>query len=81
MTLEERRTANVGKQVDNATLPAGAPMYYYCYSCGAQTAVKPEDWVDDPPPRYCNECLTLPENARTNYDAWLQEHGHKQVPR
>jgi len=81
LTLEQRRVANVGKQVDIRTLPPGSPMYYYCHSCGAKTAaVKPENW-DDPSSRYCSECLKLPEEERTDYDTWLREHGHKPVPR
>ena len=57
--LEERRTKNIDQQVNNSALPAGAPMYYYCHACGVQTAVKPEGWIDPPPPRYCDDCKTL----------------------
>ena len=31
--LNERRE-NKPNKIDNASLPAGAPMYYYCISCG-----------------------------------------------
>ena len=72
MTLQERREANVGKQVNNASLPAGSPMYYYCHCCGVQTAVLPEDWYRERPPRYCAECLALPEPERTDYNLWLR---------
>lgn len=80
MTLEERREANIGKQVDNASLNAGSPMYYYCKCCGVQTAVLPEDWYRELPPKYCDECKALPEEERTNYNTWLTEHGHARVP-
>ena len=72
MTLEQRREANVGKQIDNGSLPAGSPMHYYCHSCGVHVATKPEDWWQNPPPRYCANCLELPEDERTDYDHWLQ---------
>jgi formylmethanofuran dehydrogenase subunit E len=43
--LAERRTANAQKPVvDNASLPAGAPMYYRCKTCG-ETIVVPENWI------------------------------------
>jgi len=32
-TLEERR-ANPPEQINNASLPAGSSMYFYCISCG-----------------------------------------------
>lgn len=85
--LEVRRDANVGKQVDNAALPAGSNMYYYCHGCGVQTVVKPEGWWEDPPPpRHCPECEELIEEglldgSEETYDAWLREHDHKPVPR
>lgn len=58
--LAERK-ANAPEQVNNASLPAGSPMYYYCRMCGHQTAVKPEGWFDSPPPKYCEFCTALRE--------------------
>jgi len=55
--LRERR-ANPPKQIDNASLPAGAPMYYYCISCGHLADKKPEVWIL-PPKRLCDECQEL----------------------
>jgi hypothetical protein len=81
IALEERRKLNIGGQVDNARLPAGAVMYYYCHCCGAKTAMLPEDWVENPPSRYCPDCEKLPESERTSYDEWLRERGHPPVPR
>jgi hypothetical protein len=45
--------------IDNASLPAGSPMYYYCHVCDALVAVKKEDWYRDPPPKLCSECFEL----------------------
>jgi hypothetical protein len=84
--LEQRRQANVGKQVDNARLPAGSDMYYYCWGCGVLTATKPEGWWQDPPPpKHCEDCKALIEagflDSGYTYDAWLVKNGHKAVPR
>jgi hypothetical protein len=57
--LETRRLASVGHQIDNDTLPAGSPMYYYCKCCGIHVATMPEDWYRDPPPTYCVNCKDL----------------------
>lgn len=55
-TLEERRAA-APEHIDNASLPAKSPMYYYCKSCGHLTAVKDEGWYLDPPPKFCDWCV------------------------
>lgn len=57
--LQTRRESNVGKQVNNVNLPAGAPLYYYCAACGTHVATKPETWYKDPPPKYCTDCQDL----------------------
>ncbi len=54
------RRANKPTRVDNASLPAGAPMYFYCILCGHQAAVLPEDYLT-PPPKLCGECAALKE--------------------
>lgn len=59
--LETRKTINKPKVIDNASLPAGSPMYYYCRSCLALVATKPESWYRNPPPKYCKECIPLKE--------------------
>jgi hypothetical protein len=81
--LEQRRIDNIGKQVDNASLQAGAPMYYYCHACGAPAAVLPEGWWETPPPKYCELCKPLIEAdlITDNYDHWLRARGEKTVPR
>lgn len=41
---------------DNASLPAGAPMFYRCIACGAPI-VMPEGWIFKPD--CCGECEAL----------------------
>lgn len=57
--LQARREFNEGKQVDNSTLEAGSPMYYYCKTCGAHVATKPEGWWQNAPPSHCAPCKDL----------------------
>lgn len=45
--LKERR-ANPPEQTDNASLYAGAPMYFYCVSCGHISDIKPENYCTPP---------------------------------
>jgi hypothetical protein len=43
--FNKRKKANKKKkQVDNASLPAGAPMYFYCRFCGQHTETLPEGY-------------------------------------
>lgn len=55
----EARKASAPEKIDNATLPAGSPMTYYCHSCGHVTKVLPEDWWrdEDKPPKFCGWCV------------------------
>lgn len=46
-------------QIDNASLYAGSPMYYYCKYCGVQTDVLPEGWWAKRPSHICADCQTL----------------------
>jgi hypothetical protein len=57
--LAKRKKVNTPKMIDNASLPAGSSMYYYCKACDALVAVKPESWFLDPPPKHCQDCLPL----------------------
>lgn len=57
--LESRRAQSAKtKKIDNASLHAGSPMYFYCASCGVNHAVLPELYVT-PPPKLCEECKAL----------------------
>lgn len=62
--LAERR-AHQPKHIDNGSLYAGSPMYYYCRSCGWLAACLPEDHLESPP-HYCRECELLKDHG------WLE---------
>lgn len=62
-TFKKRYAENVGKQVDNGLLPAGAPMYYYCEGCCEHVATLPESWFRSPPPKYCEPCKILKDHG------------------
>lgn len=56
-----RYKGNETKQpIDNSSLIAGSPMYYYCKACKAFIVSLPEDHLC-PAPRYCTPCLKLDE--------------------
>lgn len=57
--LKERRE-NVPVKIDNASLIAGSPMYFYCISCGHQSDVLPESYLGVPN-KLCGECAALKE--------------------
>lgn len=54
--FKRRSAANAKiKRVNNASLYAGSPMYYYCRGCGAQM-VLPETHTCVAP-SWCNDCI------------------------
>lgn len=53
--LKERREHPPTK-IDNASLHAGSPMYYYCRSCGWESDIKPEGWFLGKPKTLCDMC-------------------------
>lgn len=56
--FRKRKAENQGKQIDNSSLPAGSPMYYYCRFCGAHTETLPEThW--NAPKITCEPCKAL----------------------
>lgn len=63
--LKKRQEANVGKQIDNDSLPAGSPMYFYCTECGALSDKKPENYDPNRSPvkNHCSDCRTLIANG------------------
>ena len=61
--FELRKKKNEGKQIDNGSLPAGSPMYYYCRKCGELVDTRPEVWVGNPPPKYCDSCQVLVQHG------------------
>lgn len=55
--LAARRVASRGRpRTNNASLPAGAPIYLPCVACGTEVA-HPEDYLV--PRRLCAECEAL----------------------
>jgi hypothetical protein len=55
--LEARRLANKSRpRIDNSSLPAGAPMYFDCISCGDEICV-PELWTTRP--ELCRDCTAM----------------------
>jgi hypothetical protein len=61
--FKRRYVENRGKRIDNSSLPAGSPMYYYCRGCEVLVDTKPESWWGDPPPHYCLACQPLAEHG------------------
>jgi len=57
LKLKKRRQKNRGiKRKNNASLPVGAPMYFYCNGCGAEIAV-PENYTSRN--ELCDECQEM----------------------
>lgn len=58
--FKKRYARHKGKQIDNSSLYAGSPMYFYCRGCGVQTDCLPESYLSTPK-KICNECKPLEE--------------------
>ncbi len=56
--FKKRKAANKGKQIDNSSLYAGSPMYFYCRFCGEHTDTLPESYLCTPK-RVCEPCEIL----------------------
>lgn len=54
-----KRKANPPKQVNNAALYAGSPMFYYCQHCGHQSDVIAEGDFSGGHRRVCYPCRDL----------------------
>lgn len=52
------RRANKPEKIDNGSLYAGSPMYFYCHACGHVSDVLPEDYITGPT-HICDECAAL----------------------
>ena len=55
--LAKRRKKKV-KKINNGSLYAGSPMYYYCKSCPCLAEVLPETHISRPK-QLCDECQAL----------------------
>lgn len=60
--FEKRKKENEGKQVDNSSLRAGSPMYYYCKFCGDHTETLPETHFSRPK-TVCDPCKILRDHG------------------
>jgi hypothetical protein len=56
------RVNNPPTKIDNASLRAGSPMYFYCRICRALAATLPEGFLS-PPPALCDECAALKKHG------------------
>lgn len=54
------------KQIDNSSLQAGEPMYFYCKHCGAQADVVEEEYLFNTRD-VCSQCEGLESRG------WLEE--------
>jgi len=55
----KKRRGNPPEQIDNASLYAGSPMYFYCISCGHLAGTLPENDFLSTPKKLCRECQAL----------------------
>jgi hypothetical protein len=61
--LERRQAENAEKtKIDNASLPAGSPMHYYCRVCGGLSDVLPEEHISAPR-RLCAPCQEMKDKG------------------
>lgn len=60
------RRSNRPAPIDNASLPAGVNMFFYCRACGWLADVKPEGYIFPVRP-LCSECAGL------DAEGWLPE--------
>jgi hypothetical protein len=70
------RLKNVPEQINNSTLYAGSPMYFYCRLCNWLADVKPESYSDRPRSHY-KECEELKKANPKLTDSTLKEFATK----
>lgn len=61
----QERLANPPTQIDNSSLYAGSPMYFYCALCGGTSDVLPEGYLGRPR-RICVACQEMKDNGWCN---------------
>lgn len=59
------RKKNKPEKIDNASLYAGSPMYFYCLECGHLSDVVPECYIPSVgyPRRLCDGCEEIKDNG------------------
>lgn len=55
---KRKQLSAAATRIDNADLPAGSPMYFYCQECGDLAAVLSEGFTQRVP-RFCSPCQRL----------------------
>jgi hypothetical protein len=58
--FQKRKKRNKGNRIDNASLRAGSPMYFFCKYCDETTGVLPEGYMGTPR-QVCTACQKLEE--------------------
>jgi hypothetical protein len=72
------------EKVNNSSLYAGSPMYYYCRGCTCLTEVLPEShW--GAPKKFCDACKVLSDHGllqplRAAAEKWRREHPDEMPP-
>lgn len=62
-TFKQRYLTNKdSKHIDNSTLYAGSPMYYYCKGCRVLITTLPENHLSAAP-NYCTPCRVIVEHG------------------
>ena len=57
--LAKRREENANaEKIDNGSLHAGSPMYFYCMGCDGVACILPESYISLPK-KLCDECQAL----------------------
>ena len=60
MAFKKRRKENAKKEkIDNSSLQAGSPLYFYCEACGGLADSLPENYLFSKPKKLCDECQAL----------------------
>lgn len=74
MALERlrKRIDNPPKQIDNNSLHAGSPMYFYCKMCAGHSDTMPESYTGSPN-QFCGHCLELrTANPEITYETLVE---------
>ena len=70
IALRERQE-NPPKKIDNGSLYAGSPMYFYCKLCQAEI-VLPEDFICAVP-QLCNDCNFIKDKGFVKVKEWFDD--------
>ena len=72
--IQRLKIAKASTAIDNHRLPAGAPMYYYCDSCGIFLTTMPELHTSAAP-SHCQACKALiPMGLDVQFKQMIKDH-------